>query len=1439
MIQRLKRFLPDILIIAGLFIVPLLLFWQQTLGGRTLLPVDNLYAFEPYASMAEEAGITEPHNALISDLILENYAWKLTIDEQLKQGQLPLWQRAIVGGAPFLAAGQSSSLYPFTLLTLFIFPISASYGWFTVLTLWMAGINMYIFVRVLGIGRAGGLISALAYQLSAFFIVSITFQMIIATAAWLPLCLAMVEKTIRQDAALGDNPASLPWVVVGAGALGLAGLAGHVEALYFTLLVMGFYAAWRLAAYLVEHRREKGVVRYVLRRCAWLLALVILGVGLGAIQILPSYELASRSFREGAVTLGQVRGWAYPARRVIAFVMPNFFGNPSHHRYFDVFRWMWVDVTTNAAGDPINNTSWGIKNYVEGGAYMGILPMTLALLAVVHWGVSRLNQEAVVYNGPTQESSRFIGHEAADRPYRVLFGTLSVLSVAFIFGTPLYAIIFYGLPFINQSHSPFRWVWPLTLCVSVLAGFGVQVIEESASNGVEARRAVPLPKIIGFVSVLGGATLIGGLIISRLMYPSIEGTVQRVFEGLALAPNAFADGHAFYSYQFANAAILALVLLGAGIVFLLSLAAWHLPGRLKPVPVWLAAAVGLVIVDLSVATWGFYPANDPDLLTRQPDSIAFLSERYAADLAQGKPWRYIVYEEAGRDTMNSNIGWLHGLEDASGYDSLIPGQYADYMRLIQTQDDLQYNRIAPIYEPQALDSPLLDLLNVRYVVTESEIESPKFQRVYQDEAVSIYENLGALPRAFTLPAYSTVYVESGPTSLAMEDAVRLYDVRQRVLLEPIDSLFTPSADLPAINTDDCNAEGDCAGDISPAAITVYDARSTWVDVQVDEPGWLIVTDSYFPGWRAFVRPFDAGDDAEEEVDVHLVNGNFQGVLLDEGAWTVRLTYSPDSVRLGGFISFMAGMLLVFGAMVYVWRYAYRDSAEGTTAYRVAKNSLTPILLNLFNRGIQFAFAIVSLRILGPQGSGRYQYAVVLWGWFEIVSNFGLDTLLMREVSRAKDEANKYLANTSLMRFVLALLGVPLLWGFLYARQTLLDPPLAQETVTAIWVLYIGLFLSTMSKGLTGLFYAYEKAEYPAALQTISTMLSASLGVVALLMGYGIVGLAVVSVLTNAITLTMLYFLTRRMFFVPRIRFDGALQKMAAGESFPLMINHLLATIFFRIDIILLELLTRSDAIIGWYGVTYKWVDAINVIPAFFTQALFPVMSRQASEDTAALKRSYIFSVKLLTVVSVPGAVVTTLLAPVLVGILGGPEFLPYGAIALQIFIWSIPFGWINSVTNYVIIALNRQRILTWAFVFGAAFNIAGNLYFIPKYSFPAAAAMTILSEFVLLAFFYMVLLKPLGRINWAGTLWRIVLPGAVMGGVVYFTASINMWLALAAGIVVYAVCVFLLRPFDAYERERLMQLVPEKVRVRFAESNVPILASFRAMPVEAEEHQQE
>ena len=111
----------------------------------------------------------------------------------------------------------------------------------------------------------------------------------------------------------------------------------------------------------------------------------------------------------------------------------------------------------------------------------------------------------------------------------------------------------------------------------------------------------------------------------------------------------------------------------------------------------------------------------------------------------------------------------------------------------------------------------------------------------------------------------------------------------------------------------------------------------------------------------------------------------------------------------------------------------------------------------------------------------------------------------------------------------------------------------------------------------------------------------------------------------------------------------------------------------------------------------------------------------------------------------------------------GPEMLlPDSMIALQLLIGFLPFSFVNSVTQYVLIAIDQQRFLTKAFLIGVGFNVAANLVAIPLWSYKGAAVVTILSEFALLVPFYYSVRKHLGPLPWPSLVWQPAVASAVI-----------------------------------------------------------------------------
>lgn len=1389
-----RKLLPELGIAALLLSLPLLLFAPVVFGPKTLLPADILFQFQPYRAAASQFNVSYPQNHLLADLILENYVWKRFLVEALHTRELPLWDPYLFAGHPFLANGQHSGLYPLSLV-FYILPLWRAYGVFAWLQLGLAGMFTYLLTRVLGLRRLGGLIAGITFQFSGCMVSSVVHLMIIAGISWLPFILAMVELVVQQRPALGRRPTVLPWAILGALGLGCQMLAGHGENTYFVLLITGAYAVWRVATrWATTGVAPKGVV-------LGLVTMLVLGLALGAVQFVPMVEVVTSSFRggEAAASLRQVLEWAYPVRKVITFAIPNFFGNPSHHGYVDVFNWRWEPAPVFPDGQYIKEDDWGIKNYVEGGSYLGLLPVFLAVIANLQ--VCKLSQQT---NKPTNKLTNkpipWFSH-----PYIPFFTLLSLFSLGCIFGTPLYALI-YILPFLGQSHSPFRWVFPLTLAVAVLAGFGIDAVRQSrrvteqGSGGAEGRgwskrfaigdwlllkAPLCLESLLAALAFWGGILTVMGLLLSRVFFAQIEPLVARVFHSFTPPPAAFPDHRAFYSYEFKWVALFGLLLMATGIVLRIR----QCPIFIRRRPVWELLVVLVLILDLVAAGAGFNPAVDPALLDYVPPVVEFLRQDTSL-------WRYAAFTPPGTTkTLNDNTGMLYGFQSISGYDSLFSRQYADYMALIEPQDWLPYNRIAPLRQWSSLDSPLTDLLNVKYIITEVEIAGPKYRLVYQDNAVRVYENLGVMPRAFTLPISATLVTDNFAT------AVQSYDPRNYVILD------TPITEHEARDTRPAPA--------TCQQVTSYRRNEVFIEATVSEPSWLVLADSYFPGWKAFVQ---GGEGTEREVEIYRVNGNFRGVLLEPGVWQVRFKYSPDSVKIGAFVTFIAGMTILFLAGLYLWRFFYREEDEANTVRRVAKNSIAPIILNLFNQVLLMTFAALMARVLGPVGNGRYYTAVLIFGCFEIVANFGLDMYLMREGARDRENARWLFFNTLALRVLLFFAVIPTLALFMVGRQ-ILGTPLVAETIWTVTLLYAGLLPGSLANGLAALFRACEKHEYPAAIQTATTIMQVTLGTLALVGGLGITGLAGASILTNLATLAILAALARRTIWpiLPHGKTGVAwpLLRGMLAENWPLMVSLLLQALFPFFNGLLLQNY-QGDAVMGWYDAGRKWLTALNVIPSLFTFAMFPVLSRQAAQDRPGLRRSYSLSVKLLMMLALPVAVLVTAAAVPLVRVLSGAAFLPHGAVALRILIWSAVFGWVNSLTNFVLIALNRQRYVLLASGARVAFTIVANFMLARAFSYVASAWIMVAGEFLLVLLFYADLHRHMGTVKWGPLLWRTGLAALVMGGTTWALSALNLPLALMTGVLVYSAALILLRALTPEEREALAPLVPAPLRQALA-----------------------
>ncbi|MBX5489700.1 MAG: oligosaccharide flippase family protein [Chloroflexi bacterium] len=473
---------------------------------------------------------------------------------------------------------------------------------------------------------------------------------------------------------------------------------------------------------------------------------------------------------------------------------------------------------------------------------------------------------------------------------------------------------------------------------------------------------------------------------------------------------------------------------------------------------------------------------------------------------------------------------------------------------------------------------------------------------------------------------------------------------------------------------------------------------------------------------------------------------------------------------------------------------------------MAQNSAFPIAAALFNKALDLAFAIVALRVLGPGDAGKYAFVGVIAIYLDILLGFGMNTWLTREAARHPARWRPELWRVLRARALLWLLLAALAGAGGGALATL--GTISAAEVLALALLVLALAPNGAAAALSAVFQAFERMEYPAAVTVQTTLLKVALGLLALALGFGFVGLAAVAIVVNVLTLLTLLALFQSVARpATASRSTGSIGGLLdlLRETSPFMVNNLLASLFFRVDLFLLRPIA-GDTAAGWYSAAYRVVDGLTLIPAYFTLALFPDLARRATTDRAALARVYGRALKALLTLALPVSVGIWLLAEPLVELFAGRAYLPQSAWALAVLIWFLPFSYVNGVTQYVLIALDRQRFLTAAFLLATVVNFGANLLLIPRFGLLAAAALTVASELVLLGPFWWATTRELPGLSVLRLAWRPAAAAAAMGAVIAPLAQGPWLLAVPVGAAVYGGVLLALGGVDADDRALLRRL---------------------------------
>jgi membrane protein YfhO len=229
------------------------------------------------------------------------------------------------------------------------------------------------------------------------------------------------------------------------------------------------------------------------------------------------------------------------------------------------------------------------------------------------------------------------------------------------------------------------------------------------------------------------------------------------------------------------------------------------------------------------------------------------------------------------DILGPNTAAAYGLYDVRGYDFMSVRRYEKL--ITGTAGNFFFYSYA-----QHLP-PVFPLLNVKYVIAPQpvSVEADQFELVYSKE-VAVYRYKPSLERALVVFDYKVFPDTDDILSIVRSES---FKPREVLLLEekpkPEDTMKLAPASETAVS------------------IVSYQPDDIIIDASLPRPGFLLLLDTYFPGWQATVNG--------ESTRIYRADYNFRAVSLPSGRSVVRFTYKPSSLLLG-FILFLVGTLVL-------------------------------------------------------------------------------------------------------------------------------------------------------------------------------------------------------------------------------------------------------------------------------------------------------------------------------------------------------------------------------------------------------------------------------------------------------------------------------------------------------------------------------------------------
>lgn len=631
-------------------------------------------------------------------------------------------------------------------------------------------------------------------------------------------------------------------VALGVGG-GLQILAGHWQYVFYSAIWIFIFLIY---AFLTRRDFKKS---HWITLATGTAAAALVAFGLTAIQVVPALSLAEESFRK-TLDYRWAATFSLPPINLLTVLSPSFLG------------------------DSLRSLYWGRNYFWEMCGYIGLIPLGLAISGLL----------------------------LRRRRFSLFFALMAVGSLVLALGgyTPLFRGLYLTVPGFRYFRGSAKFLFFFAFAVSVLAARGVDCLGRAGRMAPgkprRSRLRIAILALAGLFLIAGTAGLALSLQPSRrppewwrdllkaellrgrhyeFIPPGRPGWwedlvqkhppdawpvyVEKLVETTPFPDNSWA------------------MFVGGGRRFGLAAAAFGLilllMGLKPEIGSW-AIGITVLLAAAELILWARpYLTGFDSRACRWPADVETLLE------SRPRPLRYL-----GLDPADYNKGMIYGCSSVLGYQADVPRRYLEYINRSQGlgSSNRGGQELVPLINRI---SPLLNLLNPRLVIAPafSLRENIGMELLLRNRKKEIFLNPKSTSRAL---------ITSRPT--VIEERERILEILSAPGFSPAETIILEESPPPRFQ----KSEG-AGGSVN---FLEYRPGFVHLEAELDRPGFLLLNDSYAPGWQAYVDG--------NPVRIYRANYLMRAVCLEAGRHRVEFRYRPLAFT-GGFLISMGTFATLF------------------------------------------------------------------------------------------------------------------------------------------------------------------------------------------------------------------------------------------------------------------------------------------------------------------------------------------------------------------------------------------------------------------------------------------------------------------------------------------------------------------------------------------------